>query len=466
MKKGIKSRLIYSFMLIIIITVLILLMILSNVIKEYYYKSLEDALLNKIEYSMDLYSRYYSTFTLEDILIDDIDIFGMDTNTQIQILSLEGYVLMDSLGVISDAPITSNDVMKVGLEENTVWVGNVNYDTHPVMATSMELKSYGEPIGLVRFITSLEETNRIIKRINFLLITLGIVVISISGLVSVIIADSIIKPLVEVTKTAEKMASGQLKIRSKIYLNDEIGRLSNTLNYMAEEILKREQIKNDFISSISHELRTPLTSIKGWAITLQSEELRDESLVLDGLKIIEKESDRLSLMVEDLLDFSRFISGRIALEKEYFDLKAVLQMIGKQYLPRTKAKNLEFNLEIDEDIREILADENRIKQVLINLLDNAIKFTKEEGRITLSAYKSDNNTIIQVEDTGIGIPNEDLPHIKEKFYRGKNSMSHSGIGLSICDEIINLHGGNFLIDSIEGKGTSVRVILPHKEEGI
>lgn len=451
-------------MLIIIITVLILLMILSNVIKDYYYKSLEGALLNKIEYSMDLYSRYYSTFTLEDILIDDVDIFGINTDTQIQILSLDGNVLMDSLGVNHSGPIKTGDVLKLGLEESNIWVGNVPYDHHPVMATSMELKSYGDPIGIVRFITSLEETNRVVKKINYLLTSLGIMVIFISGVVSAIIADSIIKPLVEVTSIAEKMAGGQLKIRSKISLNDEIGRLSNTLNYMAEEILKREQIKNDFISSISHELRTPLTSIKGWAITLQSDEIRDDQLVLDGLKIIEEESDRLSLMVEDLLDFSRFISGRINLNKEYFDLREVLQMISKQYLPRTRDKDLDFSLNIHEDINIILGDENRIKQVLINLLDNAIKFTKEKGKINLSSYKLNDEIVIEVQDTGVGIPKEDLPHIKEKFYKGKNSMSHSGIGLSICDEIISLHEGRFVIESVEDEGTVVKVFLPHKED--
>lgn len=463
MKKSIKSRLTYSFMLIIIITVGILLMVITNVIKEYYYKGLENELTSKIEYSMDLYSRYYSTLTLDDILIDDIDIFGPSNDIQIQILSLEGDLLMDSLGVLNSEPILTNDVIKA-MDSNTgVWIGNVEYDSFPVMATSMVLKGYGEPIGIVRFISSLEETNKTIKKVTILLSLIAVNVVLISGFVSVFLADTIVKPLVEVTGVAEQMADGQLKIRSKVKLDDEIGRLSATLNYMASEILKRDQIKNDFISSISHELRTPLTSIKGWAITLQSDEIRDEELLRDGLKIIEEESDRLSHMVEDLLDFSRFISGRINLEKDIFDLDSVLIMLTKQYLPRTKEKKLELQLKLDDKPKEILGDENRIKQVVINLLDNSIKFTKEQGRIILSAYKEDNSTVIAVEDTGIGIPEEDLPHIKDKFYKGKDSMSHSGIGLSICDEIIKLHGGDLIIESELGKGTLVKVILPSRE---
>ena len=233
---------------------------------------------------------------------------------------------------------------------------------------------------------------------------------------------------------------------------------------MAEEILKREQIKNDFISSISHELRTPLTSIKGWAITLKSEEFRDDELLIDGLNIIETESDRLAQMVEDLLDFSRFISGRITLEKEAFNLRDTLNMIATQYSPRAKSNNIKFILNISDEIQTILADENRIKQVLINLLDNSLKFTPEGGEVFLSAYKEDKNIILSVKDNGIGIPEEDLPNVKEKFYRGKNKNANSGIGLSICDEIMKLHDGELEIESKVNEGTIVRAILPIKEE--
>src|SRR5690606_32008639 len=147
----------------------------------------------------------------------------------------------------------------------------------------------------------------------------------ISGLVSIFLANSIVKPLKEVTQVAAKMANGQLKVRSNIKLKDEIGKLSDTLNYMAEELIKKEQIKNDFISSISHELRTPLTSIKGWAVTLKSEDIQENEIILDGLNIIEKESDRLTAMVEELLDFSKFVSGRIKLEKDHFEISSTIE---------------------------------------------------------------------------------------------------------------------------------------------
>src|SRR5690606_31743206 len=145
-----------------------------------------------------------------------------------------------------------------------------------------------------------------IMNIAKILLLVGFLVVLISGIVSLFLAETIIRPLQEVTKVAEKMADGQLKVRSRKRFDDEIGKLSDTLNFMAEELIKKEQLKNDFISSISHELRTPLTSIKGWAITLNSGEV-DRNLLKDGLNIIEKESDRLSDLVEELLDFSRYV---------------------------------------------------------------------------------------------------------------------------------------------------------------
>ena len=296
-----------------------------------------------------------------------------------------------------------------------------------------------------------------------LLIWIGLVVIFISGIVSLFLANSIVKPLQEVTEVAEKMANGQLKVRSNVIIKDEIGKLSDTLNYMAEELIKKEQIKNDFISSVSHELKTPLTSIKGWAITLKSEDLCENEILLDGLNIIEKESDRLTNMVEDLLDFSKFVSGRIKLEKDYFYIKDTIEIIGKQLTPRAINNKIDFKLNLDSKLSTILGDEDRIKQVLINLIDNAFKFTPEGGKVEVNAREEEERLIIKIKDTGYGISEEDLPHILEKFYKGKSSQSHSVIGLSICDEIVKLHNGSMEILSTIDEGTTVIVKLPSGE---
>ena len=182
----------------------------------------------------------------------------------------------------------------------------------------------------------------------------------------------------------------------------------------------------------------------------------------DGLNIIEKESDRLSNMVEELLDFSRFVSGRITLDKDEMDIVDSIEQIGKQFQFRAKEKNIQYDIYYDSSLPPIIADENRLKQVLINLLDNAFKFTPEGGEIMVLAKKSEENILIEIEDNGCGIYEDDLPYIKERFYKGKNSKSNSGLGLSICDEIIKLHGGSMDIESKINQGTKVIISIPIK----
>lgn len=463
MKSSIKKRLTGNFMIVILITVIILEFFLFNAIKKYYYKSIEEILSNQVSFSAEYYSRYFSSNPLEELVIDDVDVFWNQTSAQVQILDSDGNVLMDSIGAIhSDKAIETTDVITALKGKLGTWIGNVDYDTEPVIAVSHPLMIEGEVVGVLRFISSLREANSIIKNIYKMLIFIGIAVIAISGIVSLFLANTIVQPLKEITQVAEKMADGQLKVRSVKRYDDEIGKLSDTLNYMAEELVRKEQLKNDFISSISHELRTPLTSIKGWAITLKSDEMRDKKLLMDGLDIIEKESDRLSSMVEDLLDFSRLLSGRITVEKDKINIVESIELISKQLQPRAEDKNIQFDVIYDPNLPQIIADANRIKQVLINLLDNAFKFTQEGGKVTLKAYATKDFLIMEVADNGPGIPEDDIPYIKEKFYKGKNSKSTTGLGLSICDEIVKLHGGQMEIKSKLGEGTVVIVSLPLK----
>jgi len=458
--KSIKTRLTFNFMLVIIITVFILEILLINFVKQYYCKNAEDILSNQIMISSEFYSRYFSNTTLKDNVLDNVDVFWKQTSAQVQIIDLQGNILMDSIGFISEKGLQSPDYQKALIGEKGTWIGRVEYDDQYVMSISYPLRSNDEIEGVLRFITSLSEINKNIKRISWIFISIGLVVIVISGAVSLFLSRSIIYPIKEVTNTAEKMALGNFKVRSKKKVDDEIGKLSDTLNYMAEEILKKDQLKNEFISSVSHEIRTPLTAIKGWAILLNSGELRDKDTFGEGLIIIEKESERLTSMVEELLDFSKFVSGKISLNREEIDIGELIQYIEKYMSPRASRENIKFIVEIFHNIPNIYIDYNRIKQVLINILDNAFKFTQRGGTVKLTASLIEAYLIISVQDNGCGISPEELPKIKDKFYKGKNSKSQNGIGLSISDEIVKLHDGSLEIVSELSCGTMVTIKLP------
>ena len=458
--KTIKYRLVKNFFVVILISVTFFEALLISFVKHYYYNNVEEVLTNQIKTSADFYYRYFSDNSLEDNILDNVDVFWKQTSAQVQIINTTGKVLMDSIGVISKNKLESSDYLKALHGEKGKWIGKVDYDNEPIMAISYPLKSGDKIVGVIRFITSLREVNKAMRRITLALLSIGAVVLIISSITSIFLANSITDPLKEVTDKAEKMAGGDLKVRSKKTTDDEIGKLSHTLDYMADEIVKKEQLKNEFISSISHELRTPLTAIKGWAVTLNNEEFGNNEVVRDGLFIIEKETERLTAMVEELLDFSKFVSDKVTLKRQLVVLEDIIEEVKKIMEPRALRENIVLTLCCEKDIPKLFIDYNRIKQVLINLLDNAFNFIEKDGQVLLTCKRENDNVVISVSDNGCGIEKNEICKVKERFYKGKSSKSQNGLGLSICDEIINLHGGKLEIESEVKKGTTVYVKLP------
>lgn len=460
--KSIRNQLLRGIVIIIFSTVVVLNILLMIFIRKYYYDNMENILKSRIEVSMNFYNKYFSSKELVENIYDNVDAFWNENNAQVEIFDVDGSLLMDSIGIKDEKLINAPDVDRALKGEVSRWIGKVNYYDKNVMAVSYPLEIDGEIIGIIRFITSLEEIDSIITNIMIIFVSISIGVLVLGVTLSIILANNIINPIKYLNKVAEKMGSGNLSVRSKIDSKNEIGQLSNTLNFMANEISRREQLKNEFISQVSHELRTPLTAIKGWTITLNNDETDKETLKL-GFDIIEKETDRLSLMVEELLDFSRLINENVRLELSKININDFVKHIESFMAPRAKKEgiNLEF---ITKNSANIIVDSNRLKQVFINLIDNSLKFTETGGNIKFITYILDENIKFIIEDNGCGISEEDLPRVKEKFFKGKNSNSKNGIGLSICDEIIKLHNGEFNIYSKLGIGTKVEIIIPLIEE--
>lgn len=456
--KSIKSRLVRSFVLVVSATILIVSVMFLMFITRYYYQGTEDILKSQIKVAADFYDKYLSSNSLEYNVYEDKDIFWQQTDAQVQIYNNKGVLIMDSLGVQSHGP-EPTDVKKAlggGVGE---LVGHVDYSDQKVMAISYPLESNGKIVGAVRYITSLEGINRFILKFAAVFIIIGLAVLIIGIGISYLLANSIVNPLKTLTKNSEEFAKGNLNAKNKIETDDEIGKLAYTLNFMADEIKKREDLKNDFISSISHELRTPLTSIKGWAIILNNDDT-DKEMLVQGFNIIEKEADRLSNMVEELLDFSKFVSGRIQLKNEEIEINDFVQYVKMYMEPRATRENKKFVIYKTPYDIFIDGDRDRLKQVFINIVDNAFKFTDEEGTISVTVKDTKDIVTMIIQDSGCGISEEELPKVKEKFFKGKNSKSQNGIGLSICDEIIKLHKGTFVIESELGVGTKISVSIP------
>lgn len=271
---------------------------------------------------------------------------------------------------------------------------------------------------------------------------------------------SITTPISELTDLAQRISNGGYGLQAVKSANDEIGDLTDAINDMSEKICEAEKVQSEFVSSVSHELRTPLTAITGWSETM----LFDENIQGDsrrGLEIIGREAGRLTNMVSDLLEFTRIQDGRFKLTMELLDITAELEDALLTYGDLLKKENMRLVYEVPEgEIPLINGDPERLRQVFLNILDNAAKYgvSGEVAEVTIKQIGE--AVFITFRDYGPGIPENELAHVKEKFYKGSSHVRGNGIGLSVCDEIVTRHGGELLVENAKGGGASVTVILP------
>lgn len=454
--RSIKNRIYIQNGIIIMVIVLILESIFLLVVRNYYFQSVEQELLNKAEISGAFYNKYLIEDPIGEKARYILENDSKDKHIYMQVFNNKKIMLTDSNGVSSDKAIKASDIDSV-LDGKSEIVIKKNNDESSI-AVSVPLYDNVKNIsGVLRYVTSVEDVEKMVLNILWISILIGISVIIITFLFSSFLAKGIVSPIKELTNIAETMAKGDFTKRAVKRNNDEVGKLSDTLNYMTEEIVKSNAVKNEFISSVSHELRTPLTAIRGWSEIILTGEIENFEEAKEGIKIIASETDRLSGLVEELLDFSKFESGRITLNLEKLDLNDLVNEVCYYFKNRFEEKGIKLNLNTNNKLCTVVGDINRLKQVLINIIDNAIKFSKQNGKIQVNVNRKSNSVLIEVIDNGIGIPKEDIHNVTEKFYKGKSKQSGSGIGLAICNEIIEMHGGRLHIESEENKGTNVTI---------
>ena len=294
----------------------------------------------------------------------------------------------------------------------------------------------------------------------------------IAVLLSLLLAKTMVTPIQSLTRAAEKVAAGDFSETVENESGDEIGVLTRTFNDMAgqlesniEDLKNAEQMRKEFVANVSHELRTPVTSIRSYAETLcDAGGSMDPATEQHFLEVIMGESDRMTKIVQDLLTLSRFDAGNIAFDFQQFPFEKAIQNVYNAQILEAGKHGHDFALELKTELPEIRGDRARIEQVLINLVSNAIKYTPDGGKIRISAGAGRDSVWCTVKDNGIGIPQKDVAHIFERFYRVDKARSResggTGLGLSIAHEIVERHEGRIEVQSQKGKGTSIKVILP------
>ena len=462
----------------VISTIIVLIVVSLILIVTYVFQSSLEQRLNAACSELSLVFPGYTSSSYNDFTAaarDYVENFDQKEKMGVMVLNPSGRVVITSTGFVPAETEKIPDFEDAKKKEDgyAFWRGRLDSGEAAMSETRVIRNENDAIVGAIRYIVSMEPINSRIMIADAVIIVIGMVMLALVVTSGLLFIRSIVKPIRRLSEAAAQIAQGDFSASEKLEhkYNDEIGDLCDAVSNMAKDLQTTEQMKNAFISRVSHELRTPLTAIKGWAETMQLSErgTLDRRTFDRGMSVIIKESSRLTGIVEELLDFGRIQSGRMVLINEKIDILA--EFDETIYMLKERASEAGVHLLYDEDdsvLPPIYGDRNRLRQVFLNVLDNAIKYTPKGGVVAAQViYSKDEPDIIRivVTDSGCGIAAEDLPHVKEKFYKANQKVGGSGIGLAVADEIMNLHKGSLNIESGVGVGTTVTLTFPVYKEG-
>ncbi len=466
MKKlgGLRKRWLKNIVCVIFALGMVCVLLVTASYAAYYYFNMESDMRYRAKATTDFfagflnqnYNEYYQS------CITYAQTFEDRTKLELQFISKQGRIVASSYGNWAGLPPQTGEIREaVSTRSIRSYVGrDPSTGEHIIAVSSPMIYSNGEVIGVLRYVTSTKLVNRQICYVGFislgiLMAVLGVVIFSGNYFLR-----SVMTPVAEITEKAKRIASGSYGVQIQAAYADEIGELADTINDLSSKISQNEKMQTEFISQLSHELRTPLTAITGWSETLLSDETMDPE-TRQGMKIISREAKRLTEMVVDLLDFTRMQDGRMTLQVEPTDIRAEFEDTVYMYGARLAQEGITLEyLDSDSEIPEIPCDGKRLRQVFLNILDNAAKHGGTGKRIEASMTWENGQVVARIRDFGPGIPPDEIPLVKKKFYKGSSSARGTGIGLAVSDEIVEMHGGTLTLENAPGGGTLVTVRLP------
>jgi signal transduction histidine kinase len=432
-------------------------------LRQYYYGAVGQILQSEANIIAGVMSRYHDTFgRIDDEIRRTVEEFDKKNSMELMAISPNGDVILTSSGFspeIYDMPDFFYARQNSGGFGQHIGRFNGREKYMAVTVMLPVFQNSHSTYSAIRLVASLESVDDQIYMLTVFVGALGIATLLLLLFLGLYFIRSIVTPLRQIGNTAGRLAGGDFSVRITETKNeDEIGDLCKIINHMADELEISESLKNDFISSVSHELRTPLTAIKGWSETVR--EMKDSRTTEKGMNVIIAESDRLTAMVEELLDFSRIQGGGFTLQMANIDILEELSSAVMVYEERAKKEGINLEFEHDEAALYINGDKNRIRQVFLNIIDNAIKYSEKDSTVTVKTTNDEDEIVISVIDYGHGISKSDLSKVKMKFFKANNTRRGSGIGLAVADEIVSMHHGRLDIKSQLSKGTTVKITLP------
>ena len=461
---GLRRRWLLNSLWIIIALSTVCVVAVTTAFAVYYYSNMESDMRYRATTTTDFFSDYVNQSYNEyyQSCINYAKTFEERNHIELQFINARGQMVASSYGNwIGEPPATHDIADALSNRAPNTFLGKDPATGERIMAVSNPMiYTNGEVIGVLRYVTSTKYVDQQIVIVALIALAASLLIVTVVVVNSDYYIRTILVPVTEITEKAKKIAGGSYGIQIQAKYDDEIGDLANTINEMSAQISQNEKMQAEFISSLSHELRTPLTAINGWSETILDSDTLDPETTR-GMRIISREAKRLTEMVVELLDFTRMQDGRMTLNVEETDIRGEFEDTVYMYGTRLKQEGIHINyMDNDDDIPEIPCDAKRLRQVFLNILDNAAKHGGEGKKIDASMHLEGDSVVVRIRDYGPGIPEDEIPLVKRKFYKGSSKARGSGIGLAVCDEIVEMHGGSLTLENAPGGGALVTVRLP------
>jgi len=379
-------------------------------------------------------------------------------NITIQVVNVDGELLFTSGKMMGRGQLVNNknfqdiyeEVLEEGKATHITQYSRLNMDVF----TYSELIHDGKNIIIASIpIEPIQETISILQK---QLIHTMVILLILSVIIGTFISKVFLKPILKLNESVNALSAGNMSARVEVTTDDEIGTLAKNFNKMADELIKIDILRKDLTANVSHELRTPLGLIKGYAELIRDINGENKEKRKENLEVIIEETDRLSSVVDDILNLSQIQSGYMKLSKETFDIVELSQSTMDKYKVATEKKGIDLKLHKTLDECLVNGDPKRMEQVLHNLLSNAINHTPEGGRISINIYEHPREFKVEIQDSGHGIPKEELDYIWDRYYKSNKDklIRGTGLGLSIVKNILEAHHASYGVTSELGKGST------------
>jgi signal transduction histidine kinase len=467
---SIRWKLVSTYLLLIFLSLLLINSFVNASLTKYLIDEKKDALITQANIISDRVAPNYYALNKEytfDYIKSIIKNLSLQLDSRVIILDDKGIVLIDSYDDFVNSDFSYIDEVASALEGVRSAQAYQFADVGKTLYISVPIVSEAKILGAVFMSSSPLDVFHRIETVskNFLMLSIGSVIITV--IVSFVFVDILSAPILSLTDSVRQVSLGNTSERARIYSNDEMGNLSEAFNIMVTKLNQVDDQRKRFVSNVSHELRTPLTSVKIIAETLMTSNEENPEVYKDFLSDVNSEVDRLNKIIDSLLYLVDLEKKELELEYSVTYVNYLIRRVIDMIKPIADQKHIELHYE-DTDRVQIVLDQLKIRQCLINIINNAIKYSPPHKHIFITLSTTLKEVSISVKDEGMGIPKEDIPYIFDRFYRVDTARARhtggSGLGLSIVQQIIQLHLGRIEVQSEQHVGSIFTLILPKKQE--